>query len=186
MNAIAEVQSAEAAIQARCDMSEVAKVVRCILGRYNQKPQGDADIYVRQMTALLANYPAEVVRAFANPATDPLPESDFMPSVPVVRKAANELESEMWRRHQRAEERARRSQPRTLAPPEPEPEYVDPEYVKRRVAELKAALVVKPMDPEIEKRKAEFFRRTRCAPGEAAAQSDLVRNFEQALMGKDR
>ena len=166
-------------MQTRCDRQDLSKTVRMILGRYNQKPQGDADLYVRQMTALLADYPAEVVQKFASPVTDPLPASDFLPSVATVRDAADKLLAIM----QREEDLYRRYSAPLLPEPDtgPTPEerneigdkmqgVVDSMKVtakQREAQKLPEWLLDEADQSAAHKRISERLSQSQCKPGEA-------------------
>ena len=80
---------------ARVSGQDLQKTVRMILSRYPQRSTDDDDFYVRQMVALLAEYPAEIVKLFQHPKTDPMPPSAFMPSIPQVREVCDGLERRM-------------------------------------------------------------------------------------------
>ena len=187
-------------LSARCGRQELAQTVRMILGRYNQKPQGDADLYVRQMTALLSEYPAEIVQAFAHPTTDPLPASDFLPSVATVRDTADGMLVEMYR----VEDLYNRRRMPQLPEPDEGPADQERDEVgdkmralvdgmkmtakQREAQNLPEWMLDEADQSDVHKRVTERLRHSQCKSGEAIrshlAKSDPIEDTPTTTKGK--
>jgi hypothetical protein len=161
----------------RCSREEISQAAQLIVGSYPTRGAVDPDVYVRQLAAVLASYPRSIVEQMIDPAHGIVAVSKFLPTIAEVKEFGEGKVIHLHRKLERT-----KNDIRQLAPPEPT-EQADPEYVQKRVAELKANLISEPenQDPEMQKRIKDRLRRTQSGYGQAVTDSDLVKTAREPI-----
>lgn len=110
----------------QADRAEVGNGVKRLLGCYPAGKPADPQVYVAAVTAVLAQYPNEVVRQVTDPINGLPASCKFLPSIAELTEACSKLMAPYRAEYREAMEAAKRAAER-----EDREKYNDPEMRKR-------------------------------------------------------
>lgn len=87
---------------ARADAAEVGAGLKRLLGCYPNGKPGDPQVYVAAITAVLAQYPNEIVRQITDPVQGVPSHCKFLPTVAELTEALNKAMAPNWSEYREA------------------------------------------------------------------------------------